>query len=373
MMLIPGPVNVPRSVAQSSSIIVNHRSDKFRRVVEDLELYLRKAFFSSRVALLTGSGTLAVESMVFSLLKRDEKVIVLTYGEFSERMLESIVKRGALPIVFRKPLGQMFSLEEVKKVLDNNKDATAIAFVHNETSVGMAFRDLKSVVSLGKQRGLKVLVDSVSGFGAYELRVNDWGIDAVATGSQKALASVPGLGLVGLSESGINELLEDVPNYLNLKLHLKFQDKKETPFTPAVGAFFATLRAVEILHEEGVERRWRRHEACARFIREITRNVGFNLLGNEDNFSNTVVAGSPPISAKQTILELAKRGIEISGGMGELKDKIVRIGTLGVVDSRAVSRLKYALSDILKTDIPEEPPKECELPESIREEVDWDN
>ncbi|AKV74663.1 MULTISPECIES: pyridoxal-phosphate-dependent aminotransferase family protein [Metallosphaera] len=373
MMLIPGPVNVPRSVAQNSTVIVNHRSEKFRGVVAQLEQLLKGAFFSSRVALLSGSGTLAVESMVFSLLKRGEKVIVLTYGEFSERLLDSVVKRGASPVVYRKPFGEIFSEDEIKEILDINKDATAIAFVHNETSTGMAFRNLRRVVGLAKDRGLKVLVDSVSGFGAYEIRVNDWNIDAVATGSQKALASVPGMGLVGLSEEGIRNLQDDAPNYLNLKLHLKFQDRRETPFTPAVGVFFSTLRATELLHQEGVERRWKRHEACARFVRSITSKAGFSLLGNESNFSNTVVAGSPPISPKSMIDELAKRGIEISGGMGELKDKIVRIGTLGMIDDRAVLRLRYALSDILKLDLNEVPTSDCKLPEVIAQEIDWDN
>ncbi|MEM4146461.1 MAG: hydrogenase expression protein HypE, partial [Metallosphaera sp.] len=163
------------------------------------------------------------------------------------------------------------------------------------------------------------------------------------------------------------------PNYLNVKLHLNFQDKRETPFTPAVGVFFATLRAAELLRLEGIERRWRRHESCARYVRKIAQNAGFSLLGDESNFSNTVVAGVPPISPGSMIKELSRRGIEISGGMGELKDKIIRIGTLGMIDDRAVLRLRYALSDILKVDLTEQPPEECKLPESIIQEMDWDN
>jgi Serine-pyruvate aminotransferase/archaeal aspartate aminotransferase len=86
-MLIPGPVNVPKSVAMKSTIVMNHRSDRFRKVVGELEELMRKHFGASRVSLLTGSGTLAVESMVFSLLKKGENIIVLSYGEFSESYL----------------------------------------------------------------------------------------------------------------------------------------------------------------------------------------------------------------------------------------------------------------------------------------------
>ncbi|AWR97750.1 aminotransferase class V-fold PLP-dependent enzyme [Acidianus sulfidivorans JP7] len=371
MMLIPGPVNVPQSVAFAATRVVNHRSDEFRQVVKNLEELMSEHFNSARTALLTGSGTLAVESMVFSLLKKKEKVIVLTYGEFSNRLLDSIKRRETNTIVYSKKFGEGFSTEEVKKIVEENKDADAVAIVHNETSTGIAFRNLGEISKIVKDSGKKFLVDSVSGFAAYEIKVNKWNIDAVATGSQKALASVPGMGFVALSEEGIENLNDDVPNYLNLKLALKFQDKHETPFTPSTGAFYASLRAAELLKIEGIERRWKRHEACARFLRNVTSKLGFSLFGNEYNFSNTVVAGIPPITPKNLISALRERGIEISGGMGELKEKIVRIGILGVVDDRAMNRLTIALADIFKQDINDKPPEDCKLPESIRNEVIW--
>ncbi|EWG07010.1 MAG: serine-pyruvate transaminase [Candidatus Aramenus sulfurataquae] len=372
MLLIPGPVNVPRSVEFEATRVVNHRSDAFREVVSQLEGKLAKLFSSDRVALLTGSGTLAVEAMVYSLLRRGEKVVVLTYGEFSERLLDSVKRRGAQPVVYRKVPGESFNVEEVKKVVEENKDASAVALVHNETSTGIAFRELRSVVKAIKDSGKKALVDSVSGFAAYELLVNEWGIDAVATGSQKALASVPGMGLVALSKEGISNLSSiDVPAFHDIQLYLKFQDKHETPFTPAVGVFFATLRAAELLEREGIKNRWARHEACARYLRKVTTEMGFSLLGNESNFSNTVVAGVPPISPKSIIAELKNRGIEISGGMGELREKIVRIGILGVVDDRAIHKLVTALSDILKQEVSLKAPSQCSLPDFLRAEVEW--
>lgn len=372
MMLIPGPVNVPQSVAFAATKIVNHRSDEFRQIVKNLEESMKRLFDSNRVALLTGSGTLAVESMIFSLLKREERVIVLTYGEFGNRLLESVKLRGTRPIVYRKSPGEGFTVEEIKKIVEENKDADAVALVHNETSTGIAFRKLGEVAKIVKGAGKKFLVDSVSGFAAFELYVNRWKIDAVATGSQKALASVPGMGFVALSDEGVEELNEEeIPNYLNLKLALRFQDKYETPFTPATGVFYASLRAAEILEMEGIERRWKRHEACARFLREIAKKLGFLLFGDESNFSNTVVAGVPPMSPKSLISALKERDIEISGGMGELKDKIVRIGILGVVDDRAMRRFVIALTDIFKQDINYQIPEDCKLPEFLRNEVIW--
>lgn len=372
MMLIPGPVNVPQSVAFAATKVVNHRSDEFRQVVRSLEELMNKHFNSTRVALLTGSGTLAVESMAFSLLRRQEKVIVFTYGEFGNRFLESVKLRETKPVVYNKKFGEGFTLEEVKKAIEENKDADSVVLVHNETSTGIAFRNLEEIVKVVKNAGKKLLVDSVSGFAAYELYVNKWKIDAVATGSQKALASVPGMGFVAFSDEGLENLNNDVPSYLNLKLALSFQDKFETPFTPATGVFYASLRAAELLDMEGIERRWRRHEACSRFLREILRTLGFSLLGDESNFSNTVIAGIPPIPPKSLISELKERGIEISPGVGELKDKIVRIGLLGVVDDRAIKKLIIALKDILKQDVKEQKiPEDCKLPEFLRNEVIW--
>ncbi|BFH74273.1 alanine--glyoxylate aminotransferase family protein [Sulfurisphaera javensis] len=370
MLLIPGPVEVPKSVREASTLVINHRSEGFREIVTGLEKLMNKHFSSTRVALLTGSGTLAVESMIYSLTKPGEKVISFPYGEFGRRLVDSLKRRGTNVKVYEKPVGNTFSLEEIKQAIDENKDATTVAIVHNETSGGVAFRNLEDVVNVVKRKGLKILVDSVSGFAAYKILVNEWKIDAIATGSQKALASVPGMAFVALSKDGISELVtENLPSYLDISLHLKFQDKGETPFTPAVGVFNASLRAAELLEIEGIENRWRRHEACVRFVREVLSSYGFSLFGNESNFSNTVVAGVPPIPDFRK--KLKEFNIEISGGMGELKEKIIRIGLLGVVDDRAVNKLLQATAKILGKEYDYRPPEECKLPEPLREEVEW--
>ncbi len=370
MMLIPGPVNVPKSVKEAATLVINHRSEKFREIVRALEGNLRSLFSAERVALLTGSGTLAVEAMVYSLTKRGEKVVGFTYGEFGNRLMESLKRRGVNLRAYEKPQGRWFTIEEIKAALDENKDATAVALVHNETSTGIAFRNLEEVAKEVKGRGLKLLVDSVSGFGAYPLFVNEWKIDAVATGSQKALASVPGAAFVALSGEALGELVkDDLPSYLDLSLHLKFQDKGETPFTPSVGVFNASLRASELMLIEGKEKRWKRHEACARLVRKVFSELGFQLLGNDDVFSNTVVAGEPPVKGFRE--ELKKKGVEISPGMGELRDKIVRVGLLGVVDDRAVTKLFKATFEILGKAVDFRVPEDCVLPEELRAEVEW--
>ncbi len=368
MILVPGPVNVPRSVALAASTVVNHRSEEFREVVRELEGLMMKFFSADHVALLSGSGTLGVEAMVYSELKKGDKVITFPYGEFGRRLADSLKRRGCRVVTIDLPFGKRPTVDVVEAALDREKDAEAVALVHNETSSGVAIRDLGDVSKTIKGRGMKVLVDSVSGFGGHELRVKEWGIDAVASCSQKSLASVPGLAFVALSER--REVAEDVPNYLDISNYMKFQDKGETPFTAAVGAFYATLKAAQLLAREGLENRWRRHEVCARMLRGGLGEMGLLPIGSHEDFSNTVVASYTKIPASKLTNALMKRGIEIAKGIGEYADKVVRVGVMGVVDWRALSGLTRELGEILNMEVKGDF-KDCVLPPFLEEEVNW--
>lgn len=368
MLLIPGPVEVPKSVQSEASVVVNHRSDTFRKVMIRLEENLKSAFNASRVAVLSGSGTLAVESMVFSMTQRSERVVGYSYGEFGNRLLDSLERRGVELHAIRKSFGEPVSAEDVKDALDRYSPST-IALVHNETSSGTAVRNLKEIARITREKGIKLLVDSVSGFGAYELFVNDWGIDAVATGSQKALASVPGLSFVAVKDSTV-KAPKDIPAYLDLSLYLKFQDKGETPFTAAVGPTFASLRASEILNLEGKQRRWERHEECVRFLRRTLEEWGIGITGNETTFSNTVVSIFPGMSVDTLVSELRKDDLEISKGIGEYAAKMARIGVMGIIDGKALETLLASMSKIYRQEYTTPPPG-CFLKEEIANEAPW--
>jgi aspartate aminotransferase-like enzyme len=375
LLLIPGPVNVPKSVIEASKSLTNHRSEEFKEVVNELESILIKILDAERVALLSGSGTLAVESMIYSLIKKSQKVIAVSYGEFGDRMIESIRRRGANPILIRKKMGDYVKLDEIKEVVESNKDADYLAIVHNETSSGISIRNIDKVIKISKDHGLGVLIDSVSGLFAYEFYVNRWKVDAVASASQKALASIPGVGIVALSNEGIERLNStEVPTYLDVSLHLKFQDKSETAFTPTIGAFYASLQAARILMKEGILNRIKRHEANALFVRELLSFLDFKLLGNKENYSNTVVAAFPSkFSVNELIQKLKFKQIIITSGMGELKDKIIRLGILGMIDFEALNILKKVLEELYNTKLDIEPPNESKLPDFISEELEWHN
>lgn len=338
MMLIPGPVEVPDSVLKSSAYVVNHRSREFREIVEKSEYLLNKFGDCSRSVMTTGSGTTAVESMIYSFTEPGENILAITFGEFGNRMIESIERRGCRVNAIRKNPDSFLKEGEIESFVSTHKEVTSLFLVQNETGNGTSIRNLEEICREGKKLGLKVLVDSVSGFGAVPLKINQWGIDAAATCSQKGLASVPGLGivLIGREFSDHTPARKSIPQYLDLNISLNFLRKHETPYTPSTGSFNALNTALRIIDAETLENRWKRHHANADFLRQNLSGTGAEILGNDSNYSDTVIAFRPPIPVSDMQTRLKSSGFEIARGMGDLSDKIVRVGNLGIVDGETM-------------------------------------
>ncbi len=333
MMLIPGPVEVPPSVLEASAKVMNHRSDEFREIVRESQKLLNEFADSTQSIITTGSGTLAVESMIFSMTRKGEKVLGVTFGEFGDRLMESLERRGCNLKKLNKTVDDVLEKGEITDFLSKNGEIDTVCLVHNETGNGTSIKNIKSIAEECNGLGLKVLVDSVSGFGGMPIEVNGWGIDAIATCSQKGLASVPGLGIVCLGNDANSYIASDrdFPKYLDIGIGLSFAEKGETAFTPSTGSFNALLRALKILRDESLETRLHRHSAIAEFLRKNIENGGGEVLGNERNYSDTVVAFKPSIEPHSLQSALRTRGFEVAGGMGKLHGKIVRVGNMGVL------------------------------------------
>ena len=337
-MLIPGPVEVPESVLRSSALVINHRSAEFRNIVEKSEL-LMNVFANSHASIFTtGSGTVAVESMVYSLTAPGEKVLAVTYGEFGDRLIGSLVRRGLHIQTIRKGITDITYPDEIRRTVLENRELKSVFMVHNETGNGTSLHNLKDLVQESRALGLRVFVDSVSGFGALPIDVGNWGIDAMATCSQKGLASVPGIGIVSLGKEVCENIQPrpDIPQYLDLGISLEFIHKHETPYTPSTGSFNALLTALQILKKEGIEKRWNRHRANAEFLRNMLQESGAFIMGNQDTYSDSVIAFKPHIGVKDTVSGLSSRGIQVAKGMGKLTDSILRIGNLGIVSGKQI-------------------------------------
>lgn len=334
MLLVPGPVDVPEVVLKASAYVQNHRSAEFREIVRKSSDLLARFSDSKYGIMTTGSGTTAVESIVYSMIAPGEKVLAVTFGEFGNRMVDSLRRRGAEPVVLAKDHTGYLEKGEITDIVARNSDIKSVFLIHNETGNGTAIHNLREITEEANELGLKVFVDSVSGFGGSEIKAQSWGIHAIASCSQKGLASVPGIGIVCISEDGEKFVRDsgDSPVYLDLKTSLKFLQKDETPFTPSTGTFRALLAALMVLEKETPEKRWARHHASASHVREALKESGFELYGNHKNFSDTVVAFRPPVPASQLVGKFSERGIFISRGMGHFADSMVRVGLLGVVE-----------------------------------------
>ncbi|HKJ96391.1 MAG TPA: aminotransferase class V-fold PLP-dependent enzyme, partial [Thermoplasmataceae archaeon] len=218
MLLLPGPVDVPDEVLKASAYVQNHRSDEFRDIVRSSSDLLNRFADSSASVITTGSGTTAVESMLYSMTSRNEGVLAVTFGEFGGRLVESLNRHGCNVKVMEKSYSDTLEPGEIADYISKNKEIKTVCLIHNETGNGTSIYNLREAAREAKNLGMKVLVDSVSGFGSLEEKANSWGIDAIASCSQKGLASVPGLGMVSISEEGLGYVLEsaDVPKYMDL-------------------------------------------------------------------------------------------------------------------------------------------------------------
>ncbi|AKA49348.1 hypothetical protein IX51_09810 [uncultured archaeon] len=378
MLLLPGPVDVPDEVLKASAYVQNHRSDEFRDIVRSSSDLLNRFADSSASVITTGSGTTAVESMLYSMTSRNEGVLAVTFGEFGGRLVESLNRHGCNVKVMEKSYSDTLEPGEIADYISKNKEIKTVCLIHNETGNGTSIYNLREAAREAKNLGMKVLVDSVSGFGSLEVKANSWGIDAIASCSQKGLASVPGLGMVSISEEGLGYVLEsaDVPKYMDLSVSLKFLDKDETPYTPSTGSFNALYTALKILEREGIENRWKRHSAAAEFVREQIISTGSRMYGTPANYSNTVLAFEPPVPVKKVQGDMKAAGIQVSKGMKSFADKMVRVGLLGVVDSEKISaflntyfRSVGSETRVDPSSVPEEASFNKEILEGISEEV----
>jgi aspartate aminotransferase-like enzyme len=354
MILVPGPVELhPRVLKAMSEQVISHRSEKFSEllmeIVNDLSWAIG-AESEAKIALLTGSGTLAVESMVYSLVNPGDSVLALEFGEFGKRLRESLESRGANVFTIKAPPGRTPEASEIETIAKKIKPKY-IATVHVETSTGTMINNLKDISKLAEEFGAKLLLDAVSSLGLEELYMNKWSINAIASCSQKGLGAPPGLSLVALSEEAVKRVCETTgkPSYLDLCKSLRFLEKRETPFTPAVNLMYGLAEALKLLREEGIEERWRRTKRLSELLYNMTEDIGFSPLAEETNRAHAVVALVPPngFSATEIVKALRKKEIYIASGMGDLKDKILRIGIMGYVNESHVEKLVKEMAEIV--------------------------
>lgn len=344
--MLPGPTNVPNKVMNAMlEPIINHRSNDFRVLYKAIIEKTQKIYQTSAdVILLTTSGTGVVEASVVNLIKKGDKVIIPVNGEFGMRLADLIEIWGGQAIRIKSPFGENPPFEKIEEAFDQNKDVKAIYAVYNETSTGTTLRYMDKIGELCSRNGAFFVADAVSILGGDELPVDKWNIDICVTASQKALAAPPGISPISISSKAKKYMQSNPPPtlYLNLKRYFKYYEENfETPFTPALSLFYAFDEALNIIIEEGMENRIKRHKICADAFYAGLDAMGLTAFAKPDARSNVVISVNylPGMDDKKFRTLLSEQfKVLVAGGFGELKGKVFRIGSMGEVNKYHVMR-----------------------------------
>ena len=344
--MLPGPTNVPNRVMNAMlAPMINHRSDDFRILYKAIVEKTQKVFQTSNdIVLLTTSGTGAVEASVVNLIRKGDKAVIPVNGEFSTRLADLIDSWGGEAIRISSQPGENPPYDKFEETFEKHKDIKAIYAVYNETSTGTTIRYMDKLGELAARKGAYFIADAVSILGGDELPVDKWNIDICLTASQKALAAPPGVAPISINKRAKKYMQENPPptQYLNLKRYFKYYEEHyETPFTPALPLYYAFREALDIVLEEGLENRIRRHKICADAFYAGLGSLGLTPFAKPDARSNMIIA----VNYLQGMDDKKFRGllsnefkVLVAGGFGDLKGKVFRIGSIGEVGRYHVMR-----------------------------------
>jgi aspartate aminotransferase-like enzyme len=336
-VMTAGPTPIPPAVSNAmAEPILYHRAPAF------VEVYARcleriKGVFQTEndVLVFAASGSGAMESAVSNLVNPGEPALVASCGKFGERWAELCDDFGAQTIHWDAGWGNRVEPAELERKLAENDGVKVVYTTLSETSTGVV-NDIQALTEVAHAAGALIAVDAVSGLGAVPIATDDWGVDVVVSGSQKALMCPPGLAFASVNEAAL-ERSAAIPgrrHYFDWEKTAKGQrkDPPDSPFTPAVTLFAALDVALGMIVEEGLDQVFERHRLLGHATRAATKALDLELFGPEDENSNVVTAIKLPDTidgGKVPKIMRDKYGITIAGGQGRLKGKIARVAHCG--------------------------------------------
>ena len=356
----PGPSDVhPRVLAALARPTIGHLDPRFVEMMDELKAMLQYAFQTRNELTMPVSapGSAGMETCFVNLVEPGDKVIVCINGVFGSRMKENVERLGGVPMVVEDAWGDPVDPDKVADAFKKHPDTKILAFVQAETSTG-ALSDTETLTKLAHRHGALVIVDAVTSLGGIPVKVDEWGIDAVYTGTQKCLSAPPGLSPVSLSERAVQKIKHrkiKVPSwFLDLTLVMGYWGstaKRTYHHTAPVNALYGLHEALVMLKEEGLEDAWARHAQHHRALRAGLEKLGFEYIGREGARLPQLNAVKVPAGIDETALRgmlLNDYNLEIGAGLGALAGKIVRIGLMGqACNARNVLYCLAALEEAL--------------------------
>jgi serine---pyruvate transaminase len=354
-LMTAGPTPVPPAVSQAMAApMLYHRAPAFVEIYERVLAKLPQVFQTANPVLaFAASGSGAMESAAANLVRPGTPVLACAAGKFGERWIELCDAFGGETVRYEPGWGERLDPAEIDRLLGENEGVEVVFATLSETSTGVV-HDIQAIAEVVRAHGKLLAVDAVSGLGAAELRQDDWGVDVVAAGSQKALMCPPGLGFASVSERAL-EYAEAKPGgryYFDWGKNAKAQAKGNSAFTPAVPLFLGLDVALDMIEAEGLENVFARHALLARATRAGAAAIGLDVYGDADERSTVVTAVELPeaIDGGKVPGALRKLGITANGGQEQLKGRILRIahcGYFGAFDIlTSLSGLEMALSQL---------------------------
>jgi aspartate aminotransferase-like enzyme len=351
-LLSPGPTPIPNEVALAmSETMIHHRTPQFNQIFDQARQGLKKLFGTKNdVLMLASSGTGAMEASVANLFSQGDKVLVINGGKFGERWLNIANAFGLNPVELKVEWGQAVKVDAVEKQMKAHPDLKGVMIQASETSTTV-LHPVKEIAKLTKN-GPLFLVDGVTAVGVVSIPLDEWDLDVLVTGSQKAMMLPPGLGFIALSDRAWERTKQaTLPRfYFDLNLERKNQQKGSGAFTPAVSLIFGARASLEMMQREGLDRVYARHARMSRATRAAATALGLKLLAPDSPSPAATGVYLPDGIDADHVLDYLRdhMNITLAEGQDQLKGKVIRIAHVGYMGAFDVITAVAALEMVLR-------------------------
>ncbi|RTZ64837.1 MAG: alanine--glyoxylate aminotransferase [Aquificaceae bacterium] len=346
ILMGPGPSDVnPRVLEALSRPTIGHLDPMFVALMDDVKSLLQDSFLTKNKLTMpiSAPGSAGMETCFVNLVEPGDTVVVCQNGVFGARMKENVERCGATAVMVQDDWGKPVDPNKLEEALKANPDASIVAFVHAETSTG-AISDAEALVKIAHDHDCLTIVDAVTSLAGSELRVDDWNIDAIYSGTQKCLSCTPGISPVSFSEAAIEKIQNRKTTvqswFMDLNLVMGYWGEgaqRSYHHTAPINALYGFHESLVILQEEGLENSWARHAVNHEALKAGIEAMGLGFFVDEAYRLPQLNAVTLPEGIDEAAVrsELLNRyNLEIGAGLGPMAGKIWRIGLMGHASSQ---------------------------------------
>lgn len=345
ILMGPGPSDVsPRVLEAMSRPTIGHLDPAFVSFMDEMKVLLKFAFQTDNELTMPVSapGSAGMETCFVNLVEPGDKVIVCQNGVFGGRMRENVERCGGIAVMVQDDWGRAVDPQKLEDALKANPDAKIVAFVHAETSTG-ALSDAQTLVEIAHKHDCLTIVDAITSVGGIPVKVDEWKIDAIYTGTQKCLSCTPGLSPVSFSQNALEKIKNRKTKvqswFMDLNLVMSYWGgaaKRAYHHTAPINALYGLHEALVILQDEGLHNAWARHHDNHLALRAGLEAMGLKFVVPEAERLPQLNAISVPEGVDESMVRailLSDYNLEIGAGLGAMAGKVWRIGLMGHASS----------------------------------------